>query len=86
MSVLNTTALFTLTRLILLCEFYLNLKKSYSRSSEGTQEHQMFPMVLMLDAVHMLKKSSFGGSMVKQLEYRQPQFKPQINYLCHELG
>ena len=40
----------------------------------------------MLDAVHVLEKSSFGGSMVKQLEYRQPQVKPQINYLRHELG
>lgn len=46
----------------------------------------MFPKTLMLDAVHVLEKSSFGGSMVKQLEYRQPQVKPQINYLRHELG
>ena len=61
-------------------------KKSYSRSYADTQEHQMFPKTLMLDAVHVLEKSSFGGSMVKQLEYRQPQVKPQINYLRHELG
>ena len=60
-------------------------KKSYSRSYADTQEHQMFPKTLMLDAVHVLEKSSFGGSMVKQLEYRQPQVKPQINYLRHEL-